>query len=114
MSGRDAMIAAFENARKSSKPIVIHFHGGLVSRDSALAGAPALQAFYERAGAYPIILVWKTGAWEVAQDIWVKIAAETLFKILVDRVVGFAHARLKDFVGTRSMSVERSLGTVSD
>ena len=114
MSGRDAMARAFENARKSSKPIVIHFHGGLVSRESALNGAPALQAFYESAGAYPIIPVWKTGPWEVAQDIWVKIAAEALFKILVDRVAGFAHARLKDFVGTRSMSVERSLGKVTD
>jgi hypothetical protein len=114
ISGRDAMAKAFENARKSNKPIVVHFHGGLVSRDSALARAPALQTFYESAGAYPVIPVWKTGAWEVAQDIWMKIAAEALFKILVDRVAGFAHARLKDVVGARSMSVERSLGKVTD
>ena len=61
-----------------------------------------------------MIPVWKTGPWEMAQDIWVKIAAEALFKILVDRVAGFAHASLKDFVGARSMSVERSLGKVTD
>jgi hypothetical protein len=80
---------------------VIHFHGGLVSSDSALAGAPALQAFYGRAGAYPMKPVWKTGPCEVAQDIWVKIATEALFeKILVDRVAGFANARM-DFVGDR-------------
>jgi hypothetical protein len=113
MSGRPAMAHAFEAARTSKKPIVIHFHGGLVSRDSALAGAPALEKFYRDAGAYPIIPVWKTGAWEVAQDIWLKIAAEALFKILVDRVTGFVHARIKDLMGSRSMSMERSLGPVT-
>ena len=113
MSGRTAMAQAFEKARNSKKPVVIHFHGGLVSRDSALAGAPELERFYRDAGAYPIIPVWKTGPWEVAQDIWLKIAAEALFKILVDRVTGFVHARIKDLMGSRSMSMERSLGPVT-
>ena len=114
VSDRAAMTKAFSNAAQAGKPIVIHFHGGLVSRDSALAGAPAMQAFYQNAGAYPIIPVWKTGAWEVAQDIWVQIAAEALFKVLVDRVTGFVHARMQDFLGTRSLSVERTLGKVTD
>ena len=113
MSGRPAMASAFQKARLSGKPIVMHFHGGLVSRSSALAGAPALQLFYESANAYPVIPVWKTGPWEVAQDIWLKIAVEALFKILVDRVAGLVHARMKDFVGTRSLSVERTLPSVT-
>jgi len=45
MSGRAAMAQAFEKARNSKKPVVIHFHGGLVSRNSALANAPALAKF---------------------------------------------------------------------
>ena len=114
VSDRTAMAKAFANAGQSGKPIIVHFHGGLVSRNSALAGAPAMQAFYQNANAYPFIPVWKTGPWEVAQDIWVKIAAEALFKILVDRVTGFVHARMKDFLGTRSLSMERALGKVTD
>ena len=115
VSDRAAMAEAFEKARNSGRPIVIHFHGGLVSRNSALNGAPALQAFYETKGnAYPIIPVWKTGAWEVVQNIWPQLAAEALFKILVDRVTGFVHAQMKDFVGSRSLSVERSLGRVTE
>ena len=108
------MSKAFLNAAQAGKRVVVHFHGGLVSRDSALAGAPAMQSFYEKAGAYPIIPVWKTGPWEVAQNIWVQIAAEALFKILVDRVTGFVHARMQDFLGTRSLSIERTLGKVTD
>lgn len=114
VSDRAAMAKAFSNAAQAGKPMIIHFHGGLVSRDSALAGAPAMQAFYQNAGAYPIIPVWKTGAWEVAQDIWVQVAAEALFKVLVDRVTGFVHARMEDYLGTRSLSVERTLGKVTD
>lgn len=114
VSDRAAMAKAFASAGQSGKPIVVHFHGGLVSRNSALAGAPAMQAFYQNAGAYPIVPIWKTGPWEVAQDIWVQIAAEALFKILVDRVTGFVHARMQDFLGTRSLSVERTLGKVTD
>jgi hypothetical protein len=115
VSDRAAMAKAFENARDSGKPIVIHFHGGLVSRNSALTGAPALQDFYETKGnAYPIIPVWKTGAWEVVQDIWPQLAAEALFDILVDRVTGFVHAQMRDSIGSRSLSVERSLGRVTE
>jgi hypothetical protein len=114
VSDRAAMAKAFAIAGQSGKPIVVHFHGGLVSRDSALAGAPAMQVFYQNADAYPIVPVWKTGAWEVAQDIWVQIAAEALFKILVDRVTGFVHARMQDYLGARSLSVERTLGKVTD
>jgi hypothetical protein len=114
VSDRAAMAAAFDKARQSGNPIVIHFHGGLVSRASALAGAPALQAFYQNANAYSIIPVWKTGPWEVARDIWVKIAAEVLFKILVDRVTGFVHARMHDFLGSRSANVQRTLGKVTE
>jgi len=114
VSDRTAMASAFAKAAQSGKPIIVHFHGGLVSRNSALAGAPAMQAFYQNANAYPFIPVWKTGPWEVAQDIWVQIAAEALFKILVDRVTGFVHARMSDFLGTRSLSMERALGKVTD
>ena len=42
VSDRTAMAKAFANAGQSGKPIIVHFHGGLVSRNSALAGAPSL------------------------------------------------------------------------
>jgi pimeloyl-ACP methyl ester carboxylesterase len=72
-----------------------------------------LQKFYEDSGAYPFIPVWNTGPVAVLQDIWVRIAQETLFRILLDRVTGLVHARMSDFVGSRGGGVDRTLGPVT-
>ena len=105
---------AFADARQSGLPIVIHFHGGLISRGSAIDAATFATPFYEGANSYPIFPVWRTGLFETLGDTWVRIAGESLFRILVDRVSGWSHAQIDNAIGgARSASVERTLPPVT-
>ncbi|HMS53848.1 MAG TPA: hypothetical protein PKA27_00475 [Fimbriimonadaceae bacterium] len=109
-SDMDGMFAAFSASGRQT--LVIHFHGGLVSEESALKTASLLQKPYEDAGAYPIFIVWETGILEVAQNSWARIAGETVFKILVDRVAGFAAGKLKQALGLKGLVTKE--GKVDD
>lgn len=106
------LIGAFAAAAESGGPLVLHFHGGLVSgkaaREAANLGAP----FYELAGAYAIFPIWHVGLLEVFQASWARIASESLFKVLVDRVAGWAHGQVMNAIGARGVP-SRSLPRVT-
>lgn len=52
---------AVAKAVEESKPLVIHFHGGLVKRANGIKTAQYLQPHYEEAGGVPLFFVWQTG-----------------------------------------------------
>ncbi|WP_445368184.1 hypothetical protein ACH5Y9_01070 [Methylomonas sp. BW4-1] len=94
VSSRQELADIFNNAIKSEKPIVLHFHGGLVGRSSAIDAAISNKAFYEIYDAYPVFPIWRTGFLETLGDVWIKIASEQLFRMLIDRVSGWVHGQI--------------------
>jgi len=82
--------------------IVVHFHGGLVSRELAEAGAERLMTCYTEGGAYPIFFFWRSDLLTILSRDLDKIATEPIFRRLVKRLVQLALSKLKDYVGARS------------
>lgn len=102
-------------AASAGRPLVMHFHGGLVSGEAARTAAKQGAPFYAQAGAHAIYPIWHTGAFEVLATDWKRIAGETLFRMLVDRVAGWAHAQIQNvFGGGRSGVVSRDLPAVDE
>jgi hypothetical protein len=102
-------------AASAGRPLVMHFHGGLVSGQAARTAANHGAPFYEAAGAHAVYPIWHTGAFEVLAADWRRIAGETLFRVLVDRVAGWAHAQIVNVAGgARSGVVSRELPEVSE
>ncbi len=51
--------AMFEQIRTENRPnLVVHFHGGLISKEEGIAKAERLIPVYEEAKAYPVFFVW--------------------------------------------------------
>lgn len=114
ISSRDSLSRAFLAAKESGKPIVLHFHGGLVQRDTAIKNSIATKSFYDTYGAFSIFPIWRTGILETLGDVWVEIAKESLFQILIDRVSGWAHGQILNVVGCDRAGIpERTLATVT-
>ncbi|MEN3370744.1 MAG: hypothetical protein V7609_2887 [Verrucomicrobiota bacterium] len=82
--------------------VVIHFHGGLVSRASAEASAEGLLPTYESAGAYPVFFFWRSDLWTTLSKNLSEIAQEPVFKRLVKRLLQLAFSKLKDHAGAKS------------
>lgn len=59
------MATQISNWKDPSKPLVIHFHGGLVSRTSGASIADRLEPRYSKTGAVPLFFVWQSG-WDEA------------------------------------------------
>lgn len=73
-----------------SERMVLHFHGGLVDRESGRRGARDLRPIYQDAGAYPIFFVWHSGLLEnVKNNLW-EIMREDLFDALLHRLLKWA------------------------
>ena len=47
------------------KSLVLHFHGGLVGRESALKSAERLAPLYKSAGANSLFVIWETSPSEI-------------------------------------------------
>jgi len=58
--------------------LVVHFHGGLVSRDSAVKGARQLIKTYQAGGAYPVFFIWNSDLPSVVKGRWHEIPMEEL------------------------------------
>jgi hypothetical protein len=54
--------------------LVIHFHGGNVSRAEGISNARRLFPFYRAAGAYPVFFVWNCGIRDVINDLRASLA----------------------------------------
>jgi hypothetical protein len=79
---------------QKSKPLVVHFHGGLVGLQSGLSGAAFLKSKYEDAGGRPVFFVWESGWTEVLEQNLPKIFNEAIFRQLLLRITQFAKAKL--------------------
>ena len=82
--------------------LVIHFHGGLVSRATAELAAEGLMPSYIAGGAYPVFFFWRSDLWTTLSKNLDEIAQEPVFKRLVKRMVQLALSKLKDYTGARS------------
>jgi len=99
----DDLAKLFDALEKSAKQrLVVHLHGGLVSRASAEQTAEGLMPFYEQGGAYPVFFFWHSDLWTVLQHNVTDIAQEEAFKRLVKRLVQLALGKLASFVGARA------------
>jgi len=81
------------------KKLVIHFHGGLVSRDSALKAAQRLAPIYKNAGAESLFVVWETSASEIVQQNVARILSEPIFQSILTRVTEFVKGKLDKAIG---------------
>lgn len=77
--------------------LVLHFHGGLVSKESGLAIADKLMHEYAptpQQGGYPVFFVWESGAWETIRNNLTELADEPVFKQVLRKLVQYALERL--------------------
>jgi hypothetical protein len=75
--------------------LVVHFHGGLNTREFALARVQHLEPVYRAAGAYPIFFVWQSGFIEVIDNHLRKATAEPIYGRLVRLLATFTLGRLR-------------------
>jgi len=74
-----------------SNGLVIHFHGGLVSKDYALPNiAGPLTEVYETAGAYPLFFIWESGFGEAIWNNKGDLVSDPAFRELVKKVSEWA------------------------
>ena len=98
----DAIIESLKASGK--KRLVIHFHGGLISKPTALGIAETLMPVYST-GAYPLFFVWESGPWETMRNNVADIAREPIFQELVRKLIQFALGQVgANFMGARSIA----------
>jgi hypothetical protein len=91
----DALIAAL--GADERRHLVLHFHGGLVSRDAGLEIAGRLMDDYSpgpQQGGYPVFYVWESGAWETIRNNLTELAGEPVFRQLLRKLAQYALERL--------------------
>ena len=102
----DAMFQRIRNDA-AGKHLVIHFHGGLVTRQSAHESGAILYETYRNAGTYPVFFVWNTGLFQTLRHNLDEIAKEKAFRRLVLRVGQLMLGKLGEIAlppGARSAS----------
>ena len=77
---------------KPANGLVIHFHGGLVSRKYALKNIvpPLTTGYLNIAKAYPLFFVWQSGLVETLSNNKVELLKDPTFRELVKKVCEFA------------------------
>lgn len=91
----DAIVAALRVDPR--RHLVVHFHGGLVSKASGLDIADRLSGDYSPSatvGAYPVFYVWESGAWETIRNNFTELADEPVFKQLLRKALQYALEKL--------------------
>lgn len=87
----DQMVAAL--AADPRRHLVLHFHGGLVSRENAVEIAQNLHGTYSPAadaGGFPLFFAWQSGAWETIRNNLNELADEPVFHSLLAKVLRHA------------------------
>lgn len=72
--------------QKPPKGLLLHFHGGLVNKQSGLDVAAKLTDAYQAAGTYPVFFVWESGLFESLLNNKLDLARDPAFKELVKKV----------------------------
>jgi hypothetical protein len=88
------------------KPIVLHFHGGLVDEEHGFLTAEMLSPVYEAAGCQPLTVVWETGFLETVSRNIGSIYKTELFQELMKIVLRHAAKRLGVEAGARGSGKE--------
>lgn len=91
----DAIVRALSQDQR--KHLVLHFHGGLVSKNCGLTIANKLLPVYSPsagAGGYPVFFVWEAGAWETIRNNLTELAGEPVFKQLLRKLLQYALEKL--------------------
>ncbi len=73
-------------AQQANGPIVLHFHGGLVSFNTGIKGATRLLPIYQQAGGFPIFFVWESGLLETIKNNLGEVFKEMIFRIIWKRI----------------------------
>lgn len=89
--------------------MVIHFHGGLVSKEAGIAGALDLHERYSGLASC-LFPIWETGFLEVLQRGWMDIARDTLFQVIRDRALSAVFAKANELAGTRGATLDYQPG----
>ena len=87
---------------------VVHFHGGLVSRASAVTTVELLLPKYQSAGAFPFFFVWESGPWETIRNNLRDISREPFFQQLVTKLVQYLLPKLGVTLGAE-VSLESTI-----
>jgi hypothetical protein len=79
--------------------LVLHFHGGLISRAAGEAAADRLGPDYRGAGALPLFIIWESGPTEIIDQRLSAIADEGIFQTIMSRVTRFVGGKLDKELG---------------
>ena len=89
-------LRALVDGLPTDRPVALHLHGGLVSKTAALKAAAVLLPEYQKAGVYPVFIVWQTNFLETLtnrlRQVWNESIFDALVKRLLPHVVGGAEA----------------------
>jgi pimeloyl-ACP methyl ester carboxylesterase len=91
----DAIVDALRQDPR--RHLILHFHGGLVSKQAGLTIADKLLNVYSpsaSAGGYPVFFVWESGAWETIRNNLTELAGEPVFKQLLRKLLQYALEQL--------------------
>ena len=97
------MTAMFQRIEKDAdgRNLVIHFHGGLVSRRKALTAAADLYETYRAGGAYPVFVVWNSDLYNTIIGNLGEIAKERAFQRLLFKLAQFLIGKIDERPGAR-------------
>jgi hypothetical protein len=99
-TGRAGLAAIFAVLRHDRpERLVIHFHGGLISREAGQAAAKVLAPYYRGAGAVPLFVVWESGWLEVIKQQLAAIFNEGIFQRIQRRITQFVRGKLDKELG---------------
>jgi hypothetical protein len=111
-ASRDELQELFKAAAaQSAKQIVVHFHGGLIDKESGLEAASKLKPIYEAAGAFPIFFVWESGWKEIVEQQIPVIFREKIFQRILVTVSRYCKAKVD---GAADPEQARSEGALTD
>lgn len=99
----------FKSVEKSQHGdhLVVHFHGGLVPRTSAVGIAETLLPDYLECGSYPVFFFWNSGALQVLVHNLDEVAQEPVFRRLVRRLAQLLAGKLaENTMGTRGLKIQ--------
>lgn len=110
---RDAVDAIFRELEGAPK-VVLHFHGGLVSRASGEETARRQDKVYRQAGAVPVFFIWQSDLIRTVQENLSEIAGEDLFKSVLKWVLKYAVGKINeaDGLGGRGLGLQTPNDTV--
>ncbi|GFD95561.1 hypothetical protein KUL156_10780 [Alteromonas sp. KUL156] len=102
---KQIVTSAIAEAATSGKPLVLHFHGGLVNRANGMAIANSLNPIYRDANGVPLFFVWQTGLVETIRANYQEALKGRLIKWAIKRLLNRVKPKVIDSVGFRSTSI---------